>query len=117
VGLVCDRDDTLHVVFRLWRKDTAYYPAGHYACLTHMSKRIGAPWSEPRPLVIAPFSEYSIFYHRLTIDRTGQLFLSYDYWSTFWFYRNDHWGTRRSLMTSNDRGMTWKLADLLDLTS
>jgi len=116
VGLVCDQDDALHLVFRLWRNDTTYFPASHYACLAHMTKRPGGAWSEPRPLIVAPFSEYSIFYHRLTIDRTGQLFLSYDYWSTFWFYRTDHWGTRRALLTSPDQGDTWKLAQLRDLT-
>lgn len=41
VGLVCDRDDTLHVMFRLWRTDTTYFPAGHYACLATMTKPRG----------------------------------------------------------------------------
>ena len=63
---------------------------------------------------MSPFSEYSIFYHRPTIDRAGRLFLSYDYWSTYWFYRTDHWGTRRALMSS-DNGDTWKLAQTQDL--
>jgi hypothetical protein len=75
-----------------------------------MSKRPGAPWTEPRILVAAPFSEYSIFYHRLTIDREGALFLTYDYWSTFRFNRTDHRGNRRALMTSPDGGKTWRLA-------
>jgi len=65
-------------------------------------------------LIVPPFSEYSIFYHRLTIDRAGRLFLSYDYWSTFWFYRNDHWGNRRALLMSEDHGKTWKLAETRD---
>ena len=115
VGLVCDQEDRLHLVFRLWRTDNAYFPASHYACLAYMSKDPGGPWSEPRPLIVAPFSEYSIFYHRLSIDRRGQLFLSYDYWSTFWFYRTDHRGSRRALLTSPDRGSTWKLAGLEDM--
>lgn len=114
VGLVCDEEDTLHLVFRLWRTDRTYFPAGHYATLAHMSKRPGEPWSEPQILVVAAFSEYSIFYHRLTIDRQGDLFLSYDYWSTFWFYRTDHWGDRRALLTSSD-GKIWKLAGNGDL--
>jgi hypothetical protein len=111
VGLVCDRNDTLHVVFRLWHTDTTYFPAGHYATLSYMSKPAGGKWSEPRPLIVSPFSEYSVFYHRLTIDREGALYLSYDYWSTFWFYRTDHRGTRRALLTSPD-GATWRLATL-----
>lgn len=115
IGLVCGNDDTLHVVFRLWRSDTEYYPASLFATLAYMKKPPNEPWSEPEYLIVAPFSEYSVFYHRLTIDRKGQLFLSYDYWSTFWFYRNDHWGTRRALMTSPDSGATWHLAGLTDL--
>jgi hypothetical protein len=110
VGMVCGRDNALHLVFRLWLTDNKYFPASHYANLAYMSKLPGGKWSEARPLVVAPFSEYSIFYHRLTIDREGALFLSYDYWSTFWFYRTDHRGNRRSLLMSPDGGNTWKLA-------
>jgi len=61
VGMVCGQDDTVHIVFRLWRDDTAYFPASHYATLGYMRKPVDGPWSEPRPLVIAPFSEYSVF--------------------------------------------------------
>jgi len=110
VGMVCDRNDTLHLVFRLWRDDTRYFPAGNYATLAYMSKRPGETWSDAQLLIVAPFSGYSIFYHRLTIDRNGFLFLSYDYWSTYWFYRTDHRGTRRSLLMSPDSGKTWQLA-------
>ena len=110
IGMVCDHDNTLHLVFRLWLNDNKYFPAGHYANLAHMSRLQGKKWSDARPLVVAPFSEYSIFYHRLTIDRKGALFLSYDYWSTYWFYRTDHSGNRRSLLMSPDSGNTWKLA-------
>lgn len=115
VGLVCDPGDTLHCVFRLWREDTNYFPASHYATLAYMSKPKDGDWSEPKLLVVSAFSEYSVFYHRLTIDRAGALYLSYDYWSTFWFYRNDHPGDRRALMTSPDQGKTWKLAGMGDL--
>ena len=115
VGLVCDQNDVLHLAFRLWYDDRAYFPAGHYATLAYMSKRPGEAWSKPQPLVVAPFSEYSVFYHRLTIDHAGRLFLSYDYWSTFWFYRTDHWGSRRALMMSPDAGKTWQLTTMDDL--
>ena len=82
----------------------------------YMRKRPGHSWESERTLVVAPFSEYSIFYHRLTVDRRGRLFLSYDYWSTYWFYRLDHRGSRRALMMSGDGGVTWKLASGRDLT-
>jgi hypothetical protein len=114
VGLVCAPDDTLHLVFRLWRNDPKRFPSGSFATLSRQSKRPGEPWSEFSPLVLAPFSDYSIFYHRLTMDRTGRLFLSYDYWSTYWFYRTDHHGDRRALMFSPDGGDTWKLASNRD---
>ena len=113
IGLVCDPNDTLHLVFRLWRED--FHPTSYCATLSHMSKRPNEPWSEPNVLVVAPFTEYSIFYHRLTINQKGSLFLSYDYWSTFWYYRTDHRGRRRSLLTSPDGGQTWKLAENEDL--
>ena len=97
----------------LWREDREYFPASHYACLAYMSKRPGEAWSAPRPLIVSAFSEYSVFYHRLTIDRRGRLFLSKDYWSTYWFYRNDQPGSRghwRTLLMSPDDGETWKLS-------
>ncbi|MDE2999792.1 MAG: BNR-4 repeat-containing protein [Gemmatimonadota bacterium] len=115
IGFVCDPEDTLHSSFRLWWNGTGYFPAGNYATLAHQQCVAGGVWQEPRVLVVPPFSEYSVFYHRLTIDRTGRLFLSYDYFSTYWFYRNDHPGSRRSLMMSPDRGDTWKLVETSDL--
>jgi hypothetical protein len=115
IGLVCGPDDTLHSVFRLWRSGVEPFPASSHATLAYQRKRHGQPWDPPRVLIVSPFSEYSVFYHRLTIDQKGRLFLSYDYWSTFWFYRNDHFGSRRALLMSPDGGETWTLAQLGDL--
>ncbi|MBM3500717.1 MAG: hypothetical protein FJX74_18825 [Armatimonadetes bacterium] len=114
LGMVCGPDDTLHLVYRLWRSGEPF-PRSSYATLAYQRKRAGQPWEAPRVLVVAPFSEYSIFYHRLTIDRAGRLFISYDYWSTHWFYRNDHYGNRRAAIMSADGGETWKLAGDEDL--
>jgi hypothetical protein len=116
IGFVCGPDDTLHVVFRLWRYGEPF-PNSSHATLAYQRKRPGKPWEEPRILVRAAFSEYSVFYHRLTIDRQGRLFISYDYWSTHWFYRNDHVGHRRSVLMSPDGGDTWKLATTDELTA
>jgi hypothetical protein len=117
IGLVCGPDDTLHAVFRLWRYNTEPFPASTHATLAYQRKRPGQPWEAPRVLVVAPFSEYSVFYHRLTIDRQGRLFVSYDYWSTHWFYRNDHFGRRRTVLMSPDGGESWKLAQAADLVA
>jgi len=116
IGLVCGPDDTLHLVFRLWRREVEPFPASHYATLAHQRKPSGKPWEAPRVLIVPPFSEYSVFYHRLTIDRIGRLFLSYDYWSTHWFYRNDQHGSRRAVMMSPDGGNRWKLLQTADLS-
>jgi hypothetical protein len=115
IGLVCGPDDTLYSAFRLWQSGVPPFPASSYATLAYQRKRPGQPWEPPRILVVAPFSEYSVYYHRLTIDQQGRLFLSYDYWSTFWFYRNDHWGRRRTVIMSADGGDTWKLVGTEDL--
>jgi hypothetical protein len=114
IGLVCGPDDTLHLVYRLWRYRTEPHPLSHHAVLAYQRKQPGGPWEPPRPLIVSPFSEYSVFYHRLTIDHAGRLFLSYDYWSTYWFYRTDHRGNRRALLMSGDGGDTWKLAEPRD---
>jgi hypothetical protein len=109
IGFVCGRDGTLHTMFRLWRTGEPF-PHSSHATLAYQRKRPGEPWEAPKIICHAPFSEYSIFYHRLTIDQQGRLFLSKDYWSTYWFYRNDHFGDRRSVLMSPDGGDTWKLA-------
>ncbi len=56
VGMVCDRDNTLHLAFRLWLNDNKHFPAGYYANLAYMSKLPGEKWSDARPLIVAPFS-------------------------------------------------------------
>lgn len=114
IGFVCGKDGTLHVVFRLWRSGEPFPDATH-ATLAHQRKLPGQPWEAPRVLVTAAFSEYSVFYHRLTIDHAGRLFLSYDYWSTHWFYRNDNPGNRRAVLMSPDGGDAWQLAADRDL--
>ncbi|MCC6682049.1 MAG: BNR-4 repeat-containing protein [Phycisphaeraceae bacterium] len=116
IGLVCDQDDTLHLVYRLWADHQPPALPGLHAELEYQRKKPGQPWEAPRALVISPLDDYSIFYHRLGIDRLGRLFVSYDYWSTYWFYRNDHRGARRAMMMSPDGGDTWKLVDGADLS-
>ncbi|NLX97495.1 MAG: hypothetical protein GXY83_15110 [Rhodopirellula sp.] len=117
IGLVCGPDDTLYSAFRLWKRGEEPFPTSHFATLALARKEAGKPWEEPRVLIVPPFSEYSVFYHRLTVDRRGRLFLSYDYWSTFWFYRTDHRGNRRALMMSPDGGKTWKMAGTEDFVA
>ncbi len=116
IGMVCTADGTLHVVYRLWQWGEPF-PNSSHATLAYQCKRPGQGWEPPRILVRAAFSEYSVFYHRLTIDREGRLFISYDYWSTHWFYRNDHVGNRRAVLMSPDGGESWKLAETKEMLS
>ena len=73
----------------------------------------GGPWSEARPIVVPPVSGYSIYYHKLTIDHGGNLWLAYQYYSGEETYRrtflahNPH----HTLLISTDLGKTWKLAE------
>ncbi len=115
IGLVCDADDTLHLVSRVWRYGEEPHTASYQATLAHQKKTVNGQWESPQWLVVPPFSGYSVFYHRLTIDRLGRLFLSYDCWSTYWFYRTDHVGDRRALMMSADGGIDWKLTEAKDI--
>jgi len=115
IGLVCGPDGVLHLVYRMWRDRQEPHPHSVHASLAYQRKPPGEPWSPPRVLVVAPFSEYSIFYHKLTMDRRGRLFVSYEYWSTYWFYRTDHVGSRRALLMSPDSGFSWKLVQTEDL--
>ena len=115
LGLVTGLDNTLHLIFRLWGWNTEYFPDSHFATLGYMSKKEGEEWSKPQRLVLAPLSHYSNFRHRLTIDRKGRLFISYDYWSTYWFYRNDRRAVGRTVLMSADNGDSWKLLENEDL--
>lgn len=109
LGLVCDKQDNLQMVFRLWGQG----PNGLFAQLAMMTKPAGAEtWEQPQVLVKAAFNDYSVFYHRFIIDRTGNLYLSFDYWSTYWFYRNDQPRNWRSLIVSTDAGKSWRMSVL-----
>jgi hypothetical protein len=82
VALCCDKKDTLHIVASHW---------GTYKCLdgggtqkivlTYLRKQKDKPWDAPKALVVPYHLSYSIFYHRLNIDRKGRLFLSYMYYA------------------------------------
>lgn len=109
VGMACGADDPLHLVFRLWHSGEEPFPASYHARLAYQRKPPAGEWEPPVPLVVPPFNEYSVYHHRLTIDQQGALFLSYDYWSTYWFYRNDLRTRQRAVLTSSDGGHQWRL--------
>ncbi len=116
IGVVCDKNDRLHLIYRQWTEDRELFPSGSCAQLVTMNKSaMDQEWSKPRVLVRPSFTDYGVYYHKLSIDRTGRLFLSFDFWSTYWFYRND-FESFRTLLFSPDSGKNWRLADSSALT-
>ena len=95
--LICDDDDTLHTVFRIHPR------------LLHQRRPAGGEWSGKPALATAPKGHrgYTIFYHRLFIDRRGKPYLSF----TFWEQDTRAEGRYpRVVITSDDGGETWELA-------
>jgi hypothetical protein len=117
IGLVCGPDDTLHLVYRHNRKGVdGYLPDyAYYMGLAYQRKPTGEPWGPVQPLVIPPVGGYSIYYHKLTIDRAGGLWVSYSHW-TDQAYQKDFPARyhHRAMITSADGGDTWKLAQTED---
>ncbi len=117
ISLVCGPDGTLYTAYRQWRSGVdPYHPGGYYAALSFQSKPPGGAWSEAKPLVIPPLPNYSIYYHKLTIDRRGRLFIAYSYFSGQEAYQSD-WPSpylNSAVQTSSDGGRTWRLATTQD---
>ena len=73
-ALLCDRDDTLHLVSR-------YAGDGYYFRLNDQRKKAGKPWEDNKYLVNPFRPYYSVWRHKLTIDGRGRLFLYYIYYA------------------------------------
>ena len=120
ISLVCDKQDRLHIAFRQWRRNAdKHFPDRLYAALSTQTRLPGKAWGPARPLVIPPVAGYSIYYHKLTVDRQGRLFLSYNHWTSDTTYQGDfperyH---HRAVIMSADGGKTWKLVQTKDLAA
>lgn len=111
ISLVCDQQDTLHIAFRQWRRNVdQHHPGQIYAALSVQSKPAGGEWSAAQPIVVPPVPGYSIYYHKLTTDRRGRLFLSYSYWTSHVYQEDfpDRYHDNAVVM-SEDGGKTWRL--------
>ncbi len=117
ISLLCDPEDTLHIVYRQWRSRVDdYHGENLYGALSYQTRPKDGPWSEARPIVVPPVSGYSIYYHKLTIDRRGNLWLAYQYYSGDEIYRKSFLAhnPHHTLIVSKDLGTTWKLAETTD---
>jgi hypothetical protein len=89
IALVRDRFDVLHLVYRLYQPPMPGKPEGYY--LVQQRKAAAANvWEDLDPtsavdrvrtLVDPPHALYSIYYHQLTIDHRGRLYLLFSWYS------------------------------------
>jgi len=79
-SLVCGPDDTLHLVFRQMRRSrTGLFPLVGYFALSYQKRPLGEPWSKARMLAYsAAGGGYVNYYHKLTADQSGRLYLSFN---------------------------------------
>lgn len=89
VGAVIDKEDTLHLVSRIWRRGEHFPEDPFDTSLIYQHKRQDSEWSDPIILINPPLPHYSIYYHRLTVSPNGDLYLSWTHWPTWSAYRNE----------------------------
>ena len=77
LAFVCDQQDRLHIAYRQWRRNTdTWFNGGLYGALSYQRHDAELGWTAPRPLVVPPYGDYSIFAHALSLDHRGRLYLS-----------------------------------------
>jgi hypothetical protein len=99
-SLVCDPEDTLHVIYRGGRE------SGHPFKLIYQRRPSGGTWSEPVALARCPeeWKGYTHYHASLTISQSGMLHAAF----------NLYYDGRAKLaghLASADRGTTWRTAD------
>ena len=75
-SLAIDNDDTLHLTFSSYNDSN-----DNQRKLWYCRKPKNQPWQDMGSLVEPLREGYSIYYHKLTTDRIGRLFLSYSYFA------------------------------------
>ena len=124
--LITDRDGTVHLVYR------ATISSGNYQ-LAYSRMKAGQGWEDMGALVVPGNDGYSIYYHTMTVDRLGRIFLQY-------YYRADtmseadkaeyraKWPTLPDpdvqiytfdpvIIMSDNGGDTWKIATTADFAN
>ncbi len=120
VSLVCTPDDALVIAFRQWRRrvDTAFSGLPYQAlCVQRLEP--GGTWSAARRVAYSSrYRGYAQYYQKLTIDRSGRLYLSLSYFRPHDWPRDERVANRyhhRMLLISEDGGGSWRFAMLADL--
>ncbi|MCI5124967.1 MAG: hypothetical protein D3925_10925 [Candidatus Electrothrix sp. AR5] len=84
ISMCCDQEDTLHVISR-------YAGDKYLFCLDYLRKKNNKDWEDKGHLIIPFRTFYSCWYHKLTIDRKGRLFLYYIYYGDQYGDKNNSW--------------------------
>lgn len=123
IGAILDDKDRIDMFCRTWQhgKD---FPGRFSAGLYYQQMDADNHWKPAAPFAEVPLPGYGVFYHRLTVDRTGRAYLSFSYWSTWAAYRESfrNSGARRAtgadrLFLSSADGQRWNLLTQKELES
>ncbi len=120
VGAVLDAQDGIHLFCRTWRRGDDFPGITVMdAALYYQHKPKGKDWEAAKPFALAALPGYSVFYHRITADRTGRIYLSFEYWSTWSPYRESYpdAAKRPLYFTSADNGKTWETVTTPELAA
>ncbi len=123
IGAILDAQNGIHLFCRTWRRGENF-PGLFDASLFYQHKNENNVWEEQKPFALPALPGYSVYYHRLTVDRTGRSYLSMDYWSTWSAYRESYRdadrsrkeGKNRIVFTSKD-GKDWQVVTKPNLES
>ena len=115
VGAILDNKDRIDMFCRTWQHGKQF-PDRFNAGLYYQQMDANNHWKPAAPFAEVPLPGYAVFYHRLTVDRTGRAYLSFSYWPTWSAYRESfrNAGARRSggadrLFFSSADGQKWNL--------
>lgn len=110
VGAVLDKEDRITLFFRGWRRDLEF-PSSMNAGLFYQRMETNGTWAKPVLFAVPGFNNYSIFYHRVTTNREGRVYVSFTYWSTWTAYRdsfrNGAGPLRDRVVLYSDNGADW----------
>ncbi len=122
LSLVCTPDDALVIAFRQRRRGVdAAFGGRSYDALSVQRLEPGGAWSEAQRVVYCSNNVgYAQYYHKLTIDRRGRLYLSLSYFRPCDWPADKRAANRyhhRMVLISEDGGTSWRFARLDDFVN
>ena len=109
VSLVCDHQDTLHLVNRDESHIPSHLGGQYHLNMVYQRKKKGAAWEKPKIVVRTPSPGYSCYYQKLALDRNGKLYLSYSYTNRTPPYNDIPLHNFRAMIASDNGGDDWHL--------